>query len=59
MKAKLTITVDITDNNILDQDELKWFKKNVLSNMGNLVLHSNELGQEIGPVIYVEDVEIL
>lgn len=59
MKAKLTITVDITNNNILNEDELKWFKKNVLSNMGKLILHSNELGQEVGSVTYVEDVEIL
>ena len=50
MKLTLTIEVDVDANcyGFEQQDERDWFIQCVLG--GDLILHSNEIGDEIGAV---------
>lgn len=49
-KLKLTIEVQIPDVYILDEDERLWMENEILIGDGNLILHSNEIGDEVGIV---------
>ena len=60
MKIKLTIEVEVDDNMIgSTQEERKWFEDEVLSGSGDLLLHSNEIGDTIGVVKKVSDIEYI
>ena len=60
-KIKMTIIVDVTDfpMNWNDEEELDWLNTEVLSEKGELTLHSNVIGDVIGEVISIENIEIL
>ena len=55
MKVLMLIEVDIeeTFGDLTDKEELDWFQDFVLSAEGQLILHSNEVGDEIGPITKV------
>lgn len=55
MKIELLIEVDLSSFafDVKNEESIKYFKNNVLLNKtedGGLVLHSNEIGDEIGTV---------
>ena len=55
MKALMLIEVDIEEmfGDLTDKEELDWFQNFVLSVEGQLILHSNEIGDSIGPITKV------
>ena len=60
MKVELTITIDLGDGfiNQNDIDERAWLFKKVLTK-DDLILHSNEINDELGKIIKVENVKQL
>ncbi len=61
MKIKCTIEF-MLDEFILGDDaeemELAWFKDDVLTGNGTLILLSNEIGDEIGTIHSITNIEI-
>ena len=57
----MTIIVDLTafPINFNDKQELNWFNTEILSEKGELTLHSKEIGDVIGEIISIENIEIL
>ncbi len=60
-KVKLTIIVDLDDNVYLlrNQEEVDWLFTEILSDRGTLILHSNDIGDTVGPVSKVENVHFV
>lgn len=59
-KIKITIEVELEDGlNFMDEEEKIWFWNNVLTDNGTLILHSNEIGDSIGIVTKVSNVQWL
>lgn len=56
-KIKMLIELDYGDR-MFDEDEpeeVEWFEQNILlGDSGQLLLHSNELGDSLGPVKVLE-----
>lgn len=51
MKLKVTATIEVNSSfNTLDKEELEWFTDCILNNKKDtmLILHSNDIGDEIG-----------
>lgn len=51
MKLKIEATIDVNSSfNTLDKEELEWFTDCILNNKKDtmLILHSNDIGDEIG-----------
>ena len=60
MIAIITITVKLDDDVWGDSDEgIDWLKEDVLSLNGELILHSNMIGDEVGEVTDVKVLEII
>ena len=58
MKIKMTIEVEVEDTfNFTDDEEKMWFENEVLIGDGTLMLHSNEIGDTIGVVKKVSNVQ--
>ena len=55
MKILMLIEVDTEGffEDLSHKDEIDWFQDFVLSAEGQLILHSNEIGDEIGPITKV------
>lgn len=58
MKVKLTITVEIPDNlyDFNDKSEVEFLMNTVLKE--NLLLHSNEIGDTVGSITEVENIQL-
>ena len=50
MKLRITIEIKLANAYTLDEDEKLWMENEILIGDGNLILHSNEIGDEIGVV---------
>ena len=50
MKIKLTIEVELEDGFGMDEQEKLWLENEVLVGDGSLILHSNDIGDEVGVV---------
>ena len=53
MKVKMTITVELSEHlygEKLDEDQKLWLENIIFVGDGSLVLHSNEIGDEVGVV---------
>lgn len=62
MKFKITLTVDIGEDfiNKNDKEEMDWLLGNVINyDAENYYLHSNEIGDELGKVVEVNNIETL
>lgn len=61
MKIKLTIEVELEDGYSLhsDEEEKMWFENEVLVGDGSLLLHSNEIGDTVGTVKKVTNLQYL
>jgi hypothetical protein len=58
MKIKMTIEVEVEDTfNFTDEEEKMWFENEVLIGDGTLMLHSNEIGDTVGIVKKVSNVQ--
>ena len=59
MKFLLTLELDIDEKVYgTDQDEVAWLRNDILLGNGGLILHSNEIGDEVG-LVKVLDVNVL
>lgn len=57
MKIKLTIEIDVDDNCFsFDEDAKLWLENEILVGDGNLILHSNEIGDTLGVVKKVSNI---
>ena len=60
MILKLTIEITLDDNDYRYSDEEKlWMENEILVGDGNLILHSNEIGDVIGEIKKVTNVKWL
>lgn len=59
MKIKLTIEVELEDSFGMEETEKLWLENEVLVGDGNLVLHSNEIGDTVGVVKSVKALKYL
>lgn len=58
MKIKMTIEVEVEDTfNFTDEEEKMWFENEVLIGDGTLILHSNEIGDTVGIIKKVSNVQ--
>ena len=58
MKVKMTIEVEIENSfNFLDEEEKLWFENEVLVGDGTLMLHSNEIGDTVGVIKKVSNIQ--
>lgn len=54
----MTILVDVDDAyGAFDEEEREWMESDVLSSKGELILHSNEVGDEVGYISEVSNIE--
>lgn len=58
MKIQMTIEVELDDSVYSSEaDELLWLENEILVGDGNLILHSNEIGDEVGVVKSVKNIK--
>lgn len=55
-KIKLLIELKYDEKIMHDKDKesIKWFYKDILGSKNDLILHSNEIGDEVGKVKVIE-----
>ena len=60
MKIKLTIEVDVDDAfGFTDDEEKMWFENEVLIGDGSLILHSNEIGDYVGVIKKISNIQYI
>ena len=59
MRIKLTIEVELEEGFGMSPDEMLWFENEVLCGDGSLILHSNEIGDNVGVVKSVKGIKYL
>ena len=59
MKIKMLIEVELEDTFGTDADELLWLKNEVLVGDGNLIMHSNDIGDTVGVIKSVKNIEYI
>lgn len=58
-KVKLTITIELNEDiwDLNEYTEVEWLKEKVLAKE-SLFLHSNEIGDTLGEVVKVEQIQV-
>jgi hypothetical protein len=60
MRIRLTIEVEVEDVfSFNEEDEKLWFENEVLIGDGSLMLHSNEIGDCVGTIKKVKNLQYL
>lgn len=59
MKIKLTIEVELEEGFGVEEDAKLWLKNEILVGNGSLILHSNEVGDSVGVVKSVKNLQYL
>lgn len=61
MKIKVTLEIELEYGYVTgkDEDEKIWFENEVMVGDGNLVLHSNDIGDTVGIVKKVTNLQYL
>ncbi len=60
MRIKMTIEVEVDDELWgKSEDEKIWLENTVLVGDGNLILHSNDIGDEVGVIKSVKNIQYL
>lgn len=61
MKIRVTIEIEVDENAfpLADEEEKLWFENEIMIGDGNLILHSNEIGDEVGVVKSVKNLQYL
>lgn len=58
MRIKITIEVELEQElDVVSEDGKLWFENEVLIGNGSLLLHSNEVGDTIGTVKSVKNIQ--
>ena len=58
MRIKLTIEVELEDGVYgTSEEEILWLENEILVGDGNLILHSNEIGDALGEVRKVSNIQ--
>lgn len=58
MKIQMTIVVELDDDIYSNsEDELLWLENEILVGDGNLILHSSEIGDEVGVIKSVKNIK--
>jgi len=59
----ITMTIDVKldesylGNGKLDEDSILWLENEILIGNGSLILHSNEVGDEVGVIKKVKNIQ--
>lgn len=56
---KLTIEVKLEDSFNYNEDERLWLENEILVGDGSLILHSNEIGDSLGVIKSVKNIQFL
>ena len=56
MIIRMTIDVKIEEST-MDEDEKIWMENEILLGNGSLILHSNEIGDELGEIKKVRNIQ--
>ena len=56
---KITLEIKLPDVYALDEEEKLWLENEILIGDGSLILHSNEIGDEVGTIKKVSNVRWL
>lgn len=59
MKIKLTIEAELEDGYGIEEEEKLWLENEILVGDGSLILHSNEVGDSVGVVKSVKNLQYL
>jgi hypothetical protein len=60
MRIKMTIEVELDDAAYHGtEDEKLWLENEILVGDGNLILHSNEIGDEVGVIKSVKNIQYI
>lgn len=58
MKIQMTIEIELDDEFYGNtEDEILWLENEILVGDGNLILHSNEIGDEVGVIKSVKNIK--
>lgn len=58
MIIRMTIDVDVDENIYgFSEDEKLWLENEIFIGDGSLILHSNEIGDEVGPIKKVRNIQ--
>jgi len=59
MTIRCTIEFELEDSFGLDEDELLWLENEILVGNRELILHSNEVGDTVGIIKSVKNIQYL
>jgi len=59
MRVKATIEFELDDSFGITEDDLMWLENEVLVGDGNLILHSNDVGDSVGVVKSVKNIQYI
>lgn len=59
MRIRAIIEFELEDSFGLDEEELLWLENEVLVGDGNLILHSNDVGDTVGVIKSVKSIQYI
>lgn len=60
MRVKMTIELELDDSFLpLDEDSKLWLENEIFIGDGNLILHSNEIGDAVGEIKSVKSIKYI
>jgi hypothetical protein len=59
MRIKATIEFELDDSFSIAEEDLMWLENCVLVGDGNLILHSNDIGDSVGVVKSVKNIQYI
>ena len=60
MIIRMTIDVAVNENIYgFSEEEMLWLENEIFIGDGSLILHSNEIGDEIGPIKRVKNIQYI
>jgi hypothetical protein len=59
MRVKCTIEFELDESFGIVEDDLLWLENEVLVGDGNLILHSNDVGDSVGVVKLVRNIQYI
>ncbi len=58
-RVRCTIEFELEESFGIEEEELMWLENEVLVGDGNLILHSNDIGDTVGVVKSVKNIQYL
>ena len=59
MRVKATIEFELDDSFGITEDDLMWLENEVLVGDGNLILHSNDVGDSVGVIKSIKNIQYI